>query len=69
MVVDRVDRRRLMIVADLLRGVLVLGLLLVRRPDQVWIAYVVMALTVSARGVLRAGAHGDDPEHHLGPTS
>ena len=47
-VVDRVDRRRLMIVADLLRGVLVLGLLLVRRPDQVWIAYVVMALTSSA---------------------
>jgi len=47
-VVDRFDRRRLMISADLLRGVLILGLLLVRRPDQVWIAYVVMALTVSA---------------------
>jgi hypothetical protein len=47
-VVDRVDRRRLMISADILRGVLILGLLLVRRPDQVWIAYVVMALTVSA---------------------
>jgi MFS family permease len=47
-VVDRVDRRRLMIAADLLRGVLILGLLLVRRADQVWIAYVVMALTVAA---------------------
>ena len=47
-VVDRVDRRRLMIAADIVRGVLILGLLLVRRPDQVWIAYVVMALTVSA---------------------
>lgn len=46
-VVDRVDRRRLMIAADLLRGLLVLGLLLVRERDQVWIAYVVMALTVS----------------------
>jgi len=46
-VVDRVNRRRLMIAADLVRGVLILGLLLVRRPDQVWIAYVVMALTVS----------------------
>jgi MFS family permease len=45
-VVDRVDRRRLMIVADVVRGVLILGLLLVRRADQVWIAYVVMALTV-----------------------
>jgi MFS family permease len=47
-VVDRVDRRRLMIAADLARGVLILGLLLVRRADQVWLAYVVMALTVSA---------------------
>ena len=49
-VVDRVNRRRLMIGADLLRGVLVLGLLLVRRADQVWIAYVVMACTMAASG-------------------
>jgi MFS family permease len=47
-VVDRVNRRRLMIGADLVRGVLILGLLLVRRADQIWIAYLVMALTVSA---------------------
>src|SRR5260221_2379949 len=40
-IVDRVDRRRLMIAADVVRGVLVLGLLLVQRADQVWIAYVV----------------------------
>ena len=47
-VVDRVDRRRLMIATDLLRGVLILGLLLVRERDDVWIAYVVMSLTVAA---------------------
>ena len=47
-VVDRVNRRRVMIAADVVRGVLILGLLLVRRADQIWIAYVVMALTVSA---------------------
>ena len=47
-VVDRVDRRKLMIAADVARGCLILGLLLVRRGDQVWLAYVVMALTVSA---------------------
>src|SRR5438128_6559155 len=47
-VVDRLDRRRLMIAADIVRGVVILGLLLVRRPDQVWMAYVVMALTVAA---------------------
>ncbi|PYR21640.1 MAG: MFS transporter [Acidobacteria bacterium] len=49
-VVDRVNRRRLMIVTDLLRGCLVLVLLVVRRPDQVWIAYVVMAFIVGAQG-------------------
>ena len=48
-VVDRVDRRRLMIATDLVRGVLVLGLLLVRTADQVWIAYVVMAFAVGAQ--------------------
>src|SRR5205814_5352883 len=47
-VVDRVDRRRLMIAADLVRGCLILGLLAVRTADQVWIAYAVMALTVGA---------------------
>jgi MFS family permease len=48
-VVDRVDRRRLMITADLVRGFVILGLLLVRQREDVWIAYVVMALTVSAQ--------------------
>src|SRR5204863_8556989 len=47
-VVDRVDRRQVMIVADIIRGCLILGLLLVRTSDQVWIAYLVMTLTVSA---------------------
>src|SRR6059036_372981 len=47
-VVDRVDRRRLMIAADIVRGFVILGLLIVRRPDQVWIAYAVMACTVGA---------------------
>lgn len=46
-VVDRVDRRRLMIGTDIFRGIAVLGLLLVRTRDQVWLAYVVMALTVT----------------------
>src|SRR5436190_24011171 len=38
-VVDRVNRRRLMIAADLVRGILIVGLLLVRQRDDVWIAY------------------------------
>ncbi len=48
-IVDRVNRRRLMIATDLVRGVLILTLLLIRRPDQVWIAYVVMAVAVGAQ--------------------
>jgi MFS family permease len=47
-VVDRVNRRRLMIIADVVRGFLILGLLFVRRPGDVWLAYVVIALTMSA---------------------
>ena len=47
-VVDRFDRRRIMIAADLIRGTLIFGLLLVRTAGEVWIAYVVMGLTVSA---------------------
>jgi MFS family permease len=39
--VDRWDRKRTMIAADLLRGLLVLVCLVVQRPDQVWIYYVV----------------------------
>ena len=46
-VVDRVNRRRLMIATDVMRGMAVLALLLVRRPDQVWIVYLVMGAVVS----------------------
>ncbi len=39
--IDRMDRKRMMIGADILRALLVLPCLLVRTPDQVWIYYVV----------------------------
>jgi len=39
--VDRWDRKRTMIVADVLRALLVLLALTVRTPDQVWVYYVV----------------------------
>lgn len=47
-VVDRVNRRRLMIAADVLRGVLVLGLLLVQGAQHVWLVYLLMGATVTA---------------------
>ena len=46
-VVDRVNRRRLMIGADVLRGMLILALLVVQRADQIWIVYLAMGATVS----------------------
>ncbi len=42
--VDRFSRRTIMIVSDLMRALVVLGFLLVRRPDQVWIVYVLTVL-------------------------
>jgi len=48
-VVDRRDRRRVMIAADLVRGVVILFLLLVRDAGSVWIAYVVMGMAVVAQ--------------------
>jgi MFS family permease len=48
-VVDRRDRRRVMIAADLARGVVILFLLLVRDAGTVWIAYVAMGLAVVAQ--------------------
>jgi predicted MFS family arabinose efflux permease len=47
---DRVSRRAILVASDLLRVGLVLCLLFVRRPDQVWIAYAV----VTAHSVVSA---------------
>lgn len=40
---DRFERRRVMIAADLLRAVTVLGFLLIREPDQLWLLYLLTA--------------------------
>jgi len=47
-IIDRVDRRRLMVWTDVARGVLMFGLLLVRDAGDIWLAYVVIALAVIA---------------------
>ena len=39
--IDRLDRKRIMIVSDLLRGILVLGFLLVDSAEKVWILYLI----------------------------
>jgi len=47
-IADRFSRQRIMIVSDFLRAIVVLGFLFVRRPDQLWIIYV---LTVFQLGL------------------
>jgi DHA3 family macrolide efflux protein-like MFS transporter len=46
-VVDRVDRRHVMIVSDFLRGALVLAFITVHTADQVWVFYIVGFLVSS----------------------
>jgi MFS family permease len=38
--VDRWGRKRTMIISDILRGIMILGFILVRRPEDVWFFYV-----------------------------
>jgi MFS family permease len=41
---DRFSRRSIMIISDLLRAIVVLGFLLVRRADQMWLVYTLTVL-------------------------
>ncbi|MGB8646872.1 MAG: MFS transporter [Anaerolineae bacterium] len=45
-IVDRFDRRKIMIVADVSRALIALGMILVSTADQIWLIYVLMALLV-----------------------
>lgn len=64
---DRYDRRKLMIVSDVLRCVVVLGFLFVRQADQVWMVYgltvlqfVLSALFIPARTAVLANVVSED---------
>src|SRR5437868_40858 len=52
---DRIPRKYIMIASDLLRAGLVLCLILVRRPDQVWIAFAGEPPRAPRQEPLRAG--------------
>ena len=43
-VADRFSRRSIMIVSDIMRALVVLGFLFVRRPDQMWLVYLLTVL-------------------------
>ena len=46
-VADRFSRRTIMIVSDVARAVVVLGFLVVRRPEHIWLVYVLTVLQLS----------------------
>lgn len=48
---DRYDRRTLLILADLSRATTVLGFLIVRQPEQVWLLYVLTAVQLAISGI------------------
>ena len=50
MAADRYNRKRLLIITDLMRGVTVLGFLLVRNPGDIWLVYVLTALQMGMSG-------------------
>ncbi len=49
-VADRFNRKHLLIAADLIRAVVVLGFLFIRRPEQVWLLYVLTAVQLGISG-------------------
>ena len=53
---DRLDRRRLMIAADLVRMAGVLGFLWIRGPEQVWLAYALTTCNALAAGFFAPAA-------------
>jgi len=50
-IADRYDRRRVLIITDLSRAAVVLGFLLVRRPEHVWLLYALTAAQLGISGV------------------
>jgi len=46
-VADRFNRKTIMIVSDIVRGVVVLGFLFVQRPDQIWLVYALAAIEIA----------------------
>lgn len=49
-VADRYNRKHILIITDIIRGITVLGFLFVRSPEWVWLIYVLTAIQMAGQG-------------------
>jgi MFS family permease len=61
LLVDRFNRRRVMIAADLIRAVIVLGFLLVDSASEIWLLYLITVLQVVVGSVFRPAQNASLP--------
>ncbi len=61
-VADRFDRRNVLIIADLVRGTTVLGMLFVRGSDFIWLLYVLTAIQMGTSSFFFTGRNAILPE-------
>src|SRR5262245_50188697 len=47
---DRYNRKRILILTDIVRGLIVIGFLFVREPEQVWLIYLLTGLQLGLSG-------------------
>ena len=59
---DRVSRRRVMIATDILRSLVVLGMLFIEREEQIGLLYLLLGVEVVAAAILRVCSNGGAPE-------
>ena len=64
---DRYNRKTLLIIADILRGFIVLGFLTVRTPEQAWLLYVITAIQLAFSGVFFPARNAIIPDIVLRP--
>ena len=53
--VDRFNRKRILVATDIIRGLVAFGFLLVREPEQVWLLYVLTAIQMGLSGLFTVG--------------
>ncbi len=61
-VVDRYNRKTILLLADIFRGITVFGFLLVREPEHVWLLYVLTAIQLGISGFFFPGRNAILPD-------